>query len=60
MFTELLEETVGLSDGALDEAIRAGELAARDLAVRQAALIAVGEHRRLYSIDGHRTMKAYL
>ena len=60
MFTELLEETVGLSDGALDEAIRAGELAARDLAVRQAALIAVAEHRRLYSIDGHRTMKAYL
>jgi hypothetical protein len=32
----------------------------RDLAARRAALVAVIRQRRLYAIDGHRSMTAYL
>jgi hypothetical protein len=60
MFVEIVEAGVGLTDGELDDAIRASELAAREQAARRAVLIAIAESRGVYRTDGHRTMKSYL
>jgi hypothetical protein len=60
MFAELLERSVSMTDDELDEALRRTEFEVRDLAARRAALVAVARHRRLYAIDGHRSMPAYL
>ena len=60
MFQELIEATMGLTDGELDTELRAPELALRGHAARRAALIAVIENRGVYRADDHRTMSAYL
>ena len=60
MFSELLDTCIGMTDHELDAALRASESAAREHAVRHAALIAVTEARGSYRADGHRTMAAYL
>jgi hypothetical protein len=39
---------------------RRTEFEVRDLVARRAALVAVIRQRRLYAIDGHRSMTAYL
>jgi hypothetical protein len=60
MFEELIEATMGLTDGELDARLRASELALRGHAARHAALIAAIERRGTYRADDHRTMTAYL
>jgi hypothetical protein len=60
MFAEVLEDAVALTDGELDEAIRASELSMRRQQARHAALIAVAEQRALHRIDGHHSMAGYL
>jgi hypothetical protein len=60
MFEELIEATMGLTDGELDAELRASELALRGHAARHATLIAVIENRGVYRADDHRTMTAYL
>jgi hypothetical protein len=60
MFTDLLDTAMGVTDAELDEQIRASELALRELQGRRAMLLAVAEHRGVYRVDGHRSMKGYL
>lgn len=61
MFMDLLDVAMGESDAAIDEQIRASELALRELQARHAALVAVAEHRGVYRADdGHRSMNGYL
>jgi hypothetical protein len=60
MFEDLLDTAMGETDAELDEQIRASELALRELQARQAALLAVAEHRGVFRVDGHRSMKGYL
>ncbi len=60
MFPTILESAVGLTDGELDEAIRASELAMRRQHAHHATLIAVAEQRGVHRRDGHLSMAGYL
>ncbi len=60
MFTEVIEGLLELSDDNLDGRIRAIESERRRLDAELAAAISVAEHRQLPTVDGHRTINAYL
>lgn len=59
MFGSFVEECIGSPDHTLDERLRANELAQRRLEAERAALVAVAEHRAIYSPE-HRSMAGYL
>ena len=59
MFSELVEECVGVPDAVLDERLRANELELRRLMAERAALVAVAEHRGVFA-PAHRSMAGYL
>jgi hypothetical protein len=60
MFTEMLEEAVALTDGELNDAIRASEVMKRRQDAQRSALIAVAEQRGLHRVDGHHSLAGYL
>ena len=60
MFTDVVEELVGLPDGDLEASIRELELRRRADTALMACAIAVADARQLNAVDGHRTMKGYL
>lgn len=55
-----IEHLVGLSDAALDERLRELELQRRTHDAEMIAAVLVAEQRCLHTLDGHRTMNAYL
>lgn len=59
MFADFVEECVGSPDATLDERLRSNELELRRLMAERAALVAVGEHRGVFSAH-HRSMAGYL
>ena len=61
MFSEVVEEAIGLSDDELRERIRRNELERRNGDAEMAALVAETERRSLATrVDGHRSTIAYL
>jgi hypothetical protein len=60
MFTDLLEDCIGLTDAELDEHYRAGELQMRQLQAQQAARLAVINARGSYHAEGHRNLTGYV
>ena len=59
-FTDVIEGLLELSDDNLDGRIRAIESERRRLDAELAAAISVAERRQLPTVDGHRTINAYL
>ncbi|MFP5488356.1 MAG: DUF222 domain-containing protein [Acidimicrobiia bacterium] len=59
MFADVVEELVGTPDAALDDRLRANELELRRLMAERAALVAVSEHRGVFTTH-HRSMAGYL
>jgi hypothetical protein len=59
MFAGLVEELVGSPDATLDDRLRANELELRRLTAERAALVAVSEHRGVFTGE-HRSMAGYL
>ncbi len=60
MFSDTISGLVEASDPELDAHIRDLELQRRDVDSKLAAAIAVADTRCLYSVDGYRSMAAYL
>ncbi len=60
MVDVVIAELVEMSDSALDARIRELELQRRRLDAELAASIAVADDRRLFELDGHRSMRGYL
>lgn len=59
MFSEVLDELVGLSDADLVARIEANELERRRLDAEMAAALAVAKERNLHGSYGHRSMAAF-
>lgn len=59
MFSDVVEELVGLSDADLVARIEANELERRRQDAEMAAALAVAAARRLNTVDGHRTMASF-
>ena len=60
MFADLVEDLMGLDDGAVTERFRELELRRRRDEAELAALVAVAEARGVYAADGHLTVKGWL
>ena len=59
MFTEFVDECLGLPDETLDERLRANELELRRLTAERAVLVGVAEHRGVFTGE-HRSMTGFL
>ena len=59
MFAAFVDDCVGSPDATLDDRLRSNELELRRLMAERAALVAVGEHRGVFSAE-HRSMAGYL
>ena len=59
MFSTFVESAGGLTDGELDEAIRASELTMRRQQAHHAALLAVADQRGVHLVDGHLSLAGY-
>ena len=59
MFSDVVDELVGLSDEELTARIEANELKRRQLDAEMSAALAVAKSRNLYGVAGHRSMAAF-
>ena len=60
MFTDLVEELMGLDNDSITERFRALELERRRIEAETAAVIAVADARGVYGDDGHRSIKGWM
>lgn len=60
MFTDVIAESSGLTDGEIDASLRANELELREVMARRAVLVTLAHRRGVFRIDGHRSVNAYL
>ena len=60
MFTELVEELMGLDNDAITERFRALELERRRVDAELTAVVAVADARGVYGDDGHRSIKGWM
>jgi hypothetical protein len=60
MFATLVDRFSGSDDASLTERLRELELESRRLDAERAALVAEAKRRVLYTVDGHRNVKAWL
>ena len=59
MFSDYLDELIGLTDHEIEEQIEANEMERRRNDAQMSALLAVATARNLHNRDAHRTMTAY-
>jgi hypothetical protein len=60
MYTELVEELMGLDNDSITERFRELELERRRIEAEMAAVVAVGDARGVYGDDGHRSIKGWM
>ena len=60
MFTDLVEELMGLDNDSITERFRALELERRRIEAEIAAVVAVADARGVYGDDGHRSIKGWM
>ena len=60
MFTDLVEELMGLDNDAITERFRALELERRRVDAELTAVVAVADARGVYGDDGHRSIKGWM
>ena len=60
MYTELVEELMGLDNDSITERFRELELERRRIEAEMAAVVAVADARGVYGDDGHRSIKGWM
>src|SRR4029077_20475835 len=60
MFTDLVEELMGLDNHSITERFRALELERRRIEAETAAVVAVADARGVYGDDGHCSIKGWM
>ena len=60
MYTELVEELMGLDNDSITARFRALELERRRIEAEMGAVVAVADARGVYGDDGHRSIKGWM